>query len=484
MRRAAPALLLLCALLAGCVRSSREEAQKAHEKLKAYVLSAVPAQLSHKLNTDFDGKLKLVGAQIEPAGSLKPGQQVKMTLYWRCEKQLDSGWSLFTHVLDGSGERLLNLDNVGPLRDAKDGKKQALPPEWWQPGKIYADLQTFTVPASVNSERIKIVTGVWRNDERLEVTSGARDSENRATVASLSLQTAQHNKPRSTRVPELRADKLGSDVKIAIDGKLDEPAWKTAPSTGPFIDVRSAEANTTFPVNGSARLLWNARALFVAFEVTDNDVVGGFPKDEKDPKLWTKDTVELMIDPDGDGDNSDYYEIQINPQNLVFDSQFDRYNEPKQEPNGPFGHQEWSAELVSAVLVQGTLDKPDDQDKGYTVEAMIPWKSFGKAQKAPPELGDTWRMNFYAMQNNGGVAWSAILGQGNFHKASRFGRVLFAESGWQPPAPTPSAPRDPTARLPRMPPRAVLDKVTLPKTEKAPSVESLRRRPAGTETRQ
>jgi hypothetical protein len=34
-------------------------------------------------------------------------------------------------------------------------------------------------------------------------------------------------------------------------------------------------------------------------------------------------------------------------------------------------------------------------------------------------------MNFYAMQNNGGVAWSPILGEGNFHKASRFGQVTF-----------------------------------------------------------
>jgi hypothetical protein len=32
-------------------------------------------------------------------------------------------------------------------------------------------------------------------------------------------------------------------------------------------------------------------------------------------------------------------------------------------------------------------------------------------------------MNFYAMKNNGGTAWSPILGQGNFHRATRFGRV-------------------------------------------------------------
>ena len=35
-------------------------------------------------------------------------------------------------------------------------------------------------------------------------------------------------------------------------------------------------------------------------------------------------------------------------------------------------------------------------------------------------------MNFYAMENNGGTAWSPILGQGNFHKASalRQGHVV------------------------------------------------------------
>jgi hypothetical protein len=162
-------------------------------------------------------------------------------------------------------------------------------------------------------------------------------------------------------------------------------------------------------------------------------VRGGFKKEDKDPHLWTKDTVEIMVDPDGDGDNQNYYEIQINPQNLVFDSQFDAYNQPKKDPDGPFGHQEWSAKLKSAVSVRGTLDEAGDKDEGYVVEALLPWKSFSKAKKVPPAIGDTWRMNFYAMQDNGGVAWSPILGQGNFHKASRFGRVLWAETGYVPP---------------------------------------------------
>ena len=69
-------------------------------------------------------------------------------------------------------------------------------------------------------------------------------------------------------------------------------------------------------------------------------------------------------------------------------------------------------------------------------------------------------MNFYAMKNNGGVAWSPILGQGNFHKASRFGRVVWNIPGQTPAvagsasvtaadAPVPSGvPRMPFRRLP------------------------------------
>ena len=95
----------------------------------------------------------------------------------------------------------------------------------------------------------------------------------------------------------------------------------------------------------------------------------------------------MMVDPDGDGDNKDYYEIQINPQNLVFDTQYDDYNSPNGNGKGPFGHEEWSANLTSAVVVHGTLDDDSDTDKGYTVEAKVPWASFTKAKHSPPQPG-------------------------------------------------------------------------------------------------
>ena len=93
------------------------------------------------------------------------------------------------------------------------------------------------------------------------------------------------------------------------------------------------------------------------------------------------DTAEIMVDPDGDGDNVNYYEIQINPQNKVFKSPVRQYNKPKTEPQGPFGHEDWDPKMKTAVVVKGTIDNSADKDEGYVVEAAIPWKAFEKGAK-------------------------------------------------------------------------------------------------------
>ena len=229
----------------------------------------------------------------------------------------------------------------------------------------------------------------------------------------------------SLDVPRLTEEEAAS---IVIDGVLDEPAWKTAASTGRFVDVGSGKVRRDLPVGGEAELLASAKGLYVGFEVDDTTVRGGFPENEIDPHLWERDTVELMIDPEGDGDNKDYYEIQVNPQNLVFDSRFDDYNLPHGGPSGPFGHQEWHADMRSEVKVHGTIDDDSDVDRGYTVELFIDFESLGGKTRfiaAPGAPAKTIRANLYAVQDNGGVAWSPILGAGNFHKASRFGRLRF-----------------------------------------------------------
>jgi hypothetical protein len=263
-----------------------------------------------------------------------------------------------------------------------------------------------------------------------------------------------------------------------VDGKGDEPEWGGAGSTGPFVDVGTGKPNSVFPVNGSAKVLWDDNNLYILVDVKEADFYTGFTDAKSQPadftkggqpKLWTKDTIEMMVEPDAAGTSTNYYELQINPQNKVFKSQFDTLQQPNGGPDGPFGHEDWDPKLKSAVQI--TKD-PAGKTAGYTVEAAIPWAAYGKAANHPPKPGDVWRVNFYAMKQNAGVAWSPILGQGTFHKASRFGKITWATPGM--PAPAASAAASGSAAAAGSAPSGAASTAVLPGPHMMPPMRSPR----------
>jgi len=430
------AVVLAGVFAAGCVGGSKGLSAEEKQKLAPYILDAAPADIPHKLDVNFENKVHLIGYKFDPEMA-KPGQEVKITYYWRCDDTLEDGWLLFTHTKDSGSGKMGNLDYVGPLRehDPHSESHQVLGPERWEKGKYYVDTQIYKVPDDVTGSEITVYTGIWKGDARLRIISGPNDGDNSAIVGSIKTGLAPKDEHAANDVPTLTIVKLADGAKITIDGKGDEKEWGGAASTGPFVDVGTGKPNTTFPVNASAKLMWDDKDLYVLVQVQEAGFYTGFtdakaqPKDftaAGQPKLWTKDTVEMMVEPDAVGSNTNYYELQINPQNKIFKSQFDTLQQPNGGPNGPFGHEDWVPKLESAVTIQ---KGPDGKPTGYTVEAAIPWTAYAKAANHPPKPGDVWRVNFYAMKNNGGVAWSPILGQGNFHKASRFGKVVWTVPG-------------------------------------------------------
>jgi hypothetical protein len=424
------AVVLGTLLSAGCVGGSKGLSSEDKERLKPYILDSPPADIPHKVDINFENKIHLIGYKYEPE-SARAGQEVKLTYYWRVDDSVEDGWLLFTHTKDETSGKMGNLDFVGPLREEKSSH-QLLGPERWEKGKTYVDTQTYKVPDDVQGD-IGIYIGIWKGDARLRIISGPNDGDNSAMLGKIKTGAAKAAEEHTLNdVPSLTVIKLATAAKMTIDGKADEPEWGGAGSTGPFVDVGTGKPNTTFPVNASAKLLWDDKNLYVFFQVQQADFYTGF-KDAKSqpedftaagqPKLWNKDTVEMMVDPDPSGDNKDYYELQINPQNKVFKSQFDALQLPNGGPNGPFGHEDWDPKLKSAVQIQKGADgKPT----GYNVEVAIPWTAYAKAADRPPKPADVWRVNFYGMHNDAGVSWSPILGQGNFHKASRFAKVQWA----------------------------------------------------------
>jgi hypothetical protein len=289
---------------------------------------------------------------------------------------------------------------------------------------VIVDALRFKLPAELRSNEVRIVAGVYATpSERLKLSRGEGDQLERALVTTLKV--APPGTAMEAWVPRVALDKLDTDAPITIDGKLNEPAWKKATVLGPFVEVKTGNPTTKRSLSSEARMLFDDDALYVAWEVEDQDVVGGLPPGAKRMPPQAGDAVQMLLDPAGDGDGKDYYGVRVNPQNLVFGSFYERYGPPKKDGGPPPGIA-WASRLESAVVVNGTLDKSDDKDKGYVVEAMLPWKSFNDRKRAPPKSGDTWRINLYAFEEGARVGWSAI-GDGSAHQGSRFARVRFNE---------------------------------------------------------
>src|SRR5579863_10311819 len=165
------ALFVAGALAGGCVGGGKGLSSEDKERLKAYVTDVAPADIPHKLDINFENKVHLIGYKFSPEVG-KPGSEVKLTYYWRCDEPLEEGWLLFTHTKDDGSGKMGNLDFVGSLRDQRNNGHQVLGPERWEKGKFYTDEQTYKVPDDVTGTDVTVFVGIWKGDARLRIVSG------------------------------------------------------------------------------------------------------------------------------------------------------------------------------------------------------------------------------------------------------------------------------------------------------------------------
>ncbi len=266
-----------------------------------------------------------------------------------------------------------------------------------------------------------VYTGLWKGRLRMKVT-GPQDSENRLKAAVLPVDAKASKAGVHKRLIAIKSAK-----PITIDGKLTEEIWAKAPSTGPFVETMQGGPS---PIKTEAKLAWDENYLYIAFQCEDEDIWSDFKK--RDDKLWEQEAVEVFIDANGDG--KEYIELQVNPHNAVFDSFLPAYRKNQND---------WNSKIKTAVVVDGTLDKRGDKDKGWVVEMALPWADVkGKATHEltlPPKVGDMWRVNFFRLdapekKPKLAAAWSAPL-VGDFHKLDRFGEVVFGDEEAKAPEP-------------------------------------------------
>ena len=191
--------------------------------------------------------------------------------------------------------------------------------------------------------------------------------------------------------------------RLSLNGRLDDPAWKAAPWTPHFVDIEgAAKPNPRFRTR--AKMLWDDECFYIGAELEEPHVWATLT--EHDSVIFQDNDFEVFIDPDGD--NHQYYEIEINALNTEWDL---RLVKPYRD-GGP-ALNEWEIPgFRSAVHIDGTLNDPSDRDRGWTVEMAFPWKVLAEFanRPSPPREGDHWRANFSR------VEWHVTTENGRYVK--------------------------------------------------------------------
>ena len=198
----------------------------------------------------------------------------------------------------------------------------------------------------------------------------------------------------------------------AIDGRLNDGAWKNAPWTEAFIDIEGM-AKPRPRLKTRIKMLWDATFLYVGADLEEPHVWGTLTK--HDSVIFRDNDFEIFIDPDGD--NHKYYELELNALNTTWDLFL-----PRPYKDGGKADNKWEIpNLKTAVHIEGTLNDPSDTDRGWSVEIAIPWKALdrhGGGGRAP-HAGASWRLNFSRVQ------WRTDVKDGKYVK-----RPKLREDNW------------------------------------------------------
>ena len=209
---------------------------------------------------------------------------------------------------------------------------------------------------------------------------------------------------------------------LKIDGKLDESSWMKAKDTEEFEDI-SGKGFAAPKYKTTAKMLWDDDYLYVGAVLEEPNIVANLT--QRDTIIYYDNDFEVFIDPDNDGHN--YYEIEVNARNVIFDLVLEK----PYRVGGDFFLQWDCPGLKSAIHCEGTLNNPKDVDKFWSVEMAIPRQALTSSFNNPLKAGNVWRINFSRVQwlkkPEENWVWNAT-GRIDMHMPDRWGYLLFSDN--------------------------------------------------------
>lgn len=423
------ALTLSASLLGACRRPAGQQivlTKDQEQQIAANVMAAAPAAMQNSAGTKFEDKITLLGWDI--VGKPKKGATFDLVMYFRCDQPVAGDWKIFVH-LEAPGKRRTPFDHygVGGL----------YPVGQWKKGEIVKDVVKIEVPGDWSEANGQILIGFFdwglysstQGDRRLKVEApGALkvEGDGRVLLSTIELEgSAAPGGAANERAPvDLKAmaamaealKEIGIGKAITppvIDGKADDAVWSDAL---PLLVARQPDNKPLAAgITAAAKLTWDADNLYFTATAKDDDVRNTHTAN--DDTLWEGDVIELFVRlPGQDGK---YVELQMAPNGARFDAQFTGPRQPKWEEASKF-----ETGIVHKVTVDGDVNA-DGADRGFTVEAKIPWKGLGLS--GAPEVGSVIEANVYRIDDKGTHdlghmgAWVPV--GGDFHQLKGAGRL-------------------------------------------------------------
>ncbi len=181
-----------------------------------------------------------------------------------------------------------------------------------------------------------------------------------------------------------------TDQDLAIDGNPDDLAWNDAAWSESFIDIEGLTKPLPY-YNTQFKMLWGDSSLYVLAKLQEEHIWGTLT--QHDDIIFRDNDFEIFVDPDND--SHQYFEIEVNALNTLFDLLL-----IKPYRDGGPAIINWDAKgLKSAIKINGSLNDPSDRDQEWFVEMSIPYSVFDYRRVSQyPKAGDCWRINFSRVQ--------------------------------------------------------------------------------------
>jgi hypothetical protein len=142
---------------------------------------AAPVGPTTRADIEFGGQVRLLGYDLL---SQSKDQESRVTLHWQAVVPMERNYTVFAHLVDGSGEIVAQDDHPpGDLFFATST---------WLPGEVVLDEHVLTLPADASSGEYGLIIGVYYQPtgDRLAAVDAAGEALGDAVpLATLSLGT-------------------------------------------------------------------------------------------------------------------------------------------------------------------------------------------------------------------------------------------------------------------------------------------------------